>query len=300
MTDAAPARPVIAFIGLGKMGQPMVARLVGAGFTVRATDVAETARNIAAAAGAVAVATAAEAAAGAEIVITMLPDGKIVRRVLLDGGVVDALPKGGLVMDMSSSAAMETRELSADLGKRGIRLLDAPVSGGVRRAADGTLTIMVGGNSADLDEVRPVLAAMGKTITHMGPIGAGHAMKALNNYVSAAGLSAACEALLAGQAYGIDPNVMVDVLNTSTGKNNSTELKLKPFIISGTYASGFSMALMAKDIRTAADLAHALGTPAAGADRQASLWADALDELGTDADHTEIYRYLGKERGSGA
>ncbi len=299
MTDAVAPGAVVGFIGLGKMGLPMVARLTGAGFRVHAADLSAEARAAAAQAGASVFERAAEAALGAAVLITMLPDGKVVRRVLLEGGVADALADGALVIDMSSSAAMETRVLQEALAGRGLRLIDAPVSGGVRRAADGSLTIMVGGDPDALEEAHPVLAAMGKTITHTGPIGSGHAMKALNNYVSAAGLAAACEALIAGQAYGMDPVVMVDVLNASTGRNNSTEVKLKPFIISGSFASGFSLALMAKDIRTAADLAHALGTSAVGADEQTRLWADALDALGEGADHPEIYRYLNGEGAGG-
>lgn len=295
MIEPVASGSVVAFIGLGKMGQPMVSRLVSAGFQVRAADLSEEARQAAASVGASVFASAVEAATGAGVVITMLPDGKVVRRVLLEGGVAAVLARGALVIDMSSSAAMETRLLDQALIARGLRLIDAPVSGGVPRARNGSLSIMVGGSASALEQARPLLAALGSTITHTGPIGSGHAMKALNNYVSAAGLAAACEALIAGQAYGIDPEVIVDVLNASTGRNNSTEVKLKPFVISGSFASGFSLALMAKDIRTAADLAHALGTSALGVDGQVQLWSDALDALGEQADHTEIYRYLEKE-----
>lgn len=284
--------PIVAFIGLGKMGLPMVARLTGAGFRVNASDTSEAARAAGAAAGAKAFDTAAAAARGADVVITMLPDGAIVRKVLLDGGAAKALRPGGLVIDMSSSAPMQTRDLGAELAKLGLRFLDAPVSGGVKRAVDGSLSIMVGGDAAEFEAARPLFAAMGRSITHTGPLGSGHAMKALNNYVSAAGLAAACEALLVGEAFGIDPGVMVDILNTSTGRNNSTELKLKPFVLSGTFASGFSMALMTKDIRTAAELARQLGSTAEGAEQASALWTEALESLGQNADHTEIYRFL--------
>ena len=138
----------------------------------------------------------------------------------------------------------------------------------------------------------PVLRAMGATVIPTGPLGSGHAMKALNNYVSAAGLVAACEALLVGKAFGLTPDTIVDVLNASTGRNNSTDVKLKPFVISGSFAAGFSLALMAKDLRTAADLAAYLGVNAAGVAAGAALWEDALASLGAAADHTEIFRYL--------
>lgn len=292
MTDAATAGPV-AFIGLGMMGGPMAARLATAGFEVRGADPVEKARDALIAAGGKAFASAADAAAGASIVITMLPDGKIVRDVLLgQGRAVQNLAQGALVVDMSSSAPMQTRDLARDLAAEGLKLVDAPVSGGVRRALDGTLTIMAGGDIASIEAARPLFAAMGKSIIVTGPIGSGHAVKALNNYVSAAGLAAACEAALIAERFGVDPEVLVDVLNVSTGKNNSTEVKMKPFVLSGSFASGFAMALMAKDLRTAADLASQLGVGEAGTGAAAQLWTAASERLGKSADHTEIHRFL--------
>jgi len=283
----------VAFIGLGMMGRPMAARLVAAGFEVRGADPVPEARQALGEAGGKAFATAREAAEGAAIVITMLPDGKVVRDSLLgEGGAADVLAPGALVIDMSSSAPLDTRSLAGDLAARGFALIDAPVSGGVRRVHDGTLTIMVGGEAAAIARAQPLLAAMGKAIIPTGPVGSGHAVKALNNYVSAAGLAAACEAALIAERFGVDPAVLVDVLNVSTGKNNSTEVKMKPFILSGSFASGFSMALMAKDLRTAADLARQLGIGEAGTGGVAELWAAASTALGRSADHTEIHRYL--------
>jgi len=292
LTDLSREGPV-AFIGLGMMGRPMAARLAAAGFDVRGADPVPEAREALVDAGGRAFATAQEAAEGASVVITMLPDGKVVRDVLLgSGGAADVLAPGALVVDMSSSAPLDTRSLAADLAALGISMIDAPVSGGVRRVLDGTLTIMVGGEAEPIARAQPLLAAMGKAIIPTGPIGSGHAVKALNNYVSAAGLAAACEAVLIAEKFGVDPAVLVDVLNVSTGKNNSTEVKLKPFILSGTFASGFSMALMAKDLRTAADLARELGVGESGTTSAAELWAAASAALGKSADHTEIHRYL--------
>lgn len=292
MTDLSREGPV-AFIGLGMMGRPMAARLAAAGFDVRGADPVPEAREALVDAGGRAFATAQEAAEGASVVITMLPDGKVVRDVLLgSGGAAHVLAPGALVVDMSSSAPLDTRSLAADLAALGVSMIDAPVSGGVRRVLDGTLTIMVGGEAEPIARAQPLLAAMGKAIIPTGPIGSGHAVKALNNYVSAAGLAAACEAVLIAEKFGVDPAVLVDVLNVSTGKNNSTEVKLKPFILSGTFASGFSMALMAKDLRTAADLARELGVGESGTTSAAELWAAASAALGKSADHTEIHRYL--------
>ncbi|WP_333673516.1 NAD(P)-dependent oxidoreductase, partial [Elioraea tepidiphila] len=252
----------IAFIGLGKMGVPMAARLIGAGFTLRGWDLAPPARVAASAAGIPLGASAAEACRDAAAVITMLPDGKAVQAALEDPAVVAALTAETLVIDMSSSDPLGTRALHAALAARGIALIDAPVSGGVSRAIDGTLAIMAGGEGAAIDRAEALFAAMGKHIFRCGPPGAGHAMKALNNYVSAAGLVAAIEAVAVGARFGLDAATMVDVLNASTGRNNATEVKLKQHILSGGFGSGFSIGLMAKDLATAGALAEAIGVEA--------------------------------------
>lgn len=299
MTDAnGPVRPParVAFLGLGMMGAPMAARLAKAGYELRGFDPVEGARAALGEAGGTACASALEAMEGAAVVITMLPHGKAVNTALLgdDPPVVKRLAPGAFVIDMSSSAPVGTRELAERLEAHGLGLIDAPVSGGVRRAKDGSLAIMAGGAAALIERARPVLEAMGKSIFATGPVGSGHAMKALNNYVSAAGLMAACEALRVGRAFGLDPGMMTDVLNASTGRNNSTEVKLKPFVISETYGSGFSMALMTKDLRTADDLARHLAVPAPLSHAVTALWGRADDALGAGADHTAIDRFLGQ------
>ena len=286
----------IGVVGLGNMGRPMAENLLKGGFALAVADVDP--RRIAGL-GVKALLPASLAALGemSEIVITMLPDGKIVRKALIgdDGsndGVLDGLQPGSLVIDMSSSAPVGTRELGAELAARGIALVDAPVSGGVKRAIDGTLAIMVGGAASDIERARPLLAAMGRDIFPTGPLGSGHAMKALNNYVSAAGLAAAAEAVLVGQRFGLDPTTMVDILNASTGRNNATENKFKQFIVPKRYAAGFTMGLMAKDLRTALETAEATDTPTPLAAACIKLWNDAEAKLGGAADHTEIARYL--------
>ncbi|WP_019014720.1 NAD(P)-dependent oxidoreductase [Elioraea tepidiphila] len=282
----------IAFIGLGKMGVPMAARLIGAGFTLRGWDLAPPARVAASAAGIPLGASAAEACRDAAAVITMLPDGKAVRAALEDPAVVAALTAETLVIDMSSSDPLGTRALHAALAARGIALIDAPVSGGVSRAIDGTLAIMAGGEGAAIDRAEALFAAMGKHIFRCGPPGAGHAMKALNNYVSAAGLVAAIEAVAVGARFGLDAATMVDVLNASTGRNNATEVKLKQHILSGGFGSGFSIGLMAKDLATAGALAEAIGVEAPLAAEMARRWRAAAADLGAAADHTAIARLI--------
>ena len=279
----------IAVIGLGNMGVPMGARLVKAGFAVTGFDLSEAARkNFAAAGGRTANDVAAVAAA--EVVITLLPNGKIVREAV--NALRPHLKPATILVDMSSSDPIGTRVLGEELIAAGYEFIDAPVSGGVKRAADGTLAIMVGGADATIDRIGALLRAMGTSIFRTGALGSGHAMKALNNYVSSAGLIAAVEALRIGRKFGLDPALMTDILNVSSGKNNTTELKLKQFIISETFADGFPLRLMAKDVRTADDMAHALGIATPLADRCAEIWDAAAQTLGEKANHTEVLRYM--------
>lgn len=294
MSEPRPIVPpaAIGFIGLGAMGLPMAARLKAAGFQLRGADLSADARTRFSDIGP-AFAAAREAALGAAALITMLPNGAIVRDALLgDNGAAHALAPATLVIDMSSSAPTDTMALAADLAARGLSLVDAPVSGGVKRAQEGALAIMAGGAAAQVARARALFAAMGKAIFPTGPSGSGHTMKALNNYVSAAGLVAACEALLVARQFGLDADVVVDVLNASTGRNNSTEVKMKPFVISERFNSGFSLALMAKDLRIAANLARHFNLDAREMAFVADLWERAGASLPAGADHTEIYRYI--------
>jgi 3-hydroxyisobutyrate dehydrogenase len=285
----------IAFLGLGKMGRPMAARLAEAGFKLRLFDISQKAVSdfVGAHPSALATASPKAAAQGADALITMLPDGKVVRQALIEGRdpAREGLAAGALVLDMSSSNPVDTQKLARDLAASGVALLDAPVSGGVKRAIDGSLAIMVGGAAADLERARAALGAMGKTITLCGPAGAGHALKALNNFLSASGLVALCEALVVGEAFGLDPGTMVDVFNSSTGKSNATEVKGRQFVVSKSYASGFTTGLMAKDLRTAGDVAAYLKLKMPMLQQAMGYWTAADGRLGPGADHTEIFRY---------
>jgi 3-hydroxyisobutyrate dehydrogenase len=298
MGASAPLRPpaAIGFVGLGNMGAPMARRLALAGYRLFVADKNEAAVRafLAGHSGEIsAPATFAELARSVDAVITVLPDGKIVREVLLgNGGVAESLKAGSIVIDMSSSDPIGTRDLGAQLAERGIHLIDAPVSGGVKRAEDGSLSTMVGGDAEMIARVREPLEAMAKQIFLTGALGSGHAMKALNNLVSAAGLWIAAEALLIGKQFGLAPEVMVDVLNASTGRNNSTENKFKQQILSRGFASGFSLGLMAKDLRTANDLAVGTGSFAPFTQECAKLWNDAAGKLGDSADHTAVVQIL--------
>lgn len=288
----------IAFIGLGTMGLPMASRLVAGGHAVRGFDLRSEPLAAFAAAGGIAAHSVAAAIQDCELVITILPASSDVRRALLDAPL--AWRAGTTVIDMTSGVPAETQAIGAALARHGVTMLDAPVSGGQKGALAGTLTIMVGGDEALSQRVEPLLKLMGQRVFRCGALGAGQAVKALNNFVSAAGLIAAGEALTVGQRFGIDPERLVDILNVSTGRNNSTENKLKPFVLSGTHRDGFALRLMAKDIAIAAGLAAQTGTEGGIAEATLARWRAAAEALAPDANHTEIVRWLGyrSEQGS--
>ena len=276
----------------------MSARLVAAGHTVIGYDVSEAARQRLAEAGGHDGGGLGGVAQGARVVILMLPTSDVVASVLEDVALLDRLEPGAIVVDMSSSEPLRTRELAVTLEKRGIRMLDAPVSGGVAGAEAGKLTIMVGGDASDLVEAAPYLAELGQVV-HVGPIGSGHAVKALNNLLSATHLWATGEAMLIGERFGIDPDVMLSVFNSSSGRSGSTENKWPKFIIPGTFNSGFGLRLMLKDMNIAIQLAQQVGAPDALGLCARDLWDRASQDLPATADHTEIARWLANGVGSG-
>jgi 3-hydroxyisobutyrate dehydrogenase len=192
---------------------------------------------------------------------------------------------------------LRTRLLAERLAKMGVSLVDAPVSGGVAGAVAGTLTVMVGGSDDVVEHVRPVLEHLGNPV-HAGPVGAGHAVKALNNLLSATHLLVTSEAMIVGQRFGLDPNVMLSIFNASSGRSGSTQNKWPNFVLTKTYDSGFGLRLMLKDMRIAVQLSEQTGAPSElGADA-AELWSRAADALPESADHTEIARWL-KDRSGG-
>jgi len=283
----------IGFIGLGRMGQPMARRLRQAGHTlvVHDADPQAVATATAADARVHACATPAQVAQNADLIITILPTSAIVEQVLTGPtGVFSALRADAVIIEMSSGAPAATQALAREARQYGGHLVDAPVSGGVTRAVTGELSIMVGGSDALFARVEPVLRAMGGSLARTGDVGTAHAMKALNNLVSAGGFLIAAEAIMMGKRFGLDAEVMVDILNTSTGMNNSTQKKFKQFVLSGKYDSGFSLDLMIKDLGIALELDanHA----AAFSQSCLAIWQAAGQSLDAGADHTAIARHV--------
>lgn len=288
----------IGFIGLGNMGTPMAARLAEAGHLLTVTDAAPgVADTFAAGHPGAQVADGNASFARVRTLILMLPDSAVVEKVLEGDGLADALPAGCLVIDMSSSEPLRTRALAARLAARGLSLLDAPVSGGVRGALAGTLSVLVGGAPADLERAEPLLRAMAGTIVPVGGTGCGHAAKALNNLVSAATVSITSEVLALGEAFGIAPETMTQVLNSSSGRSNTSENKVARFMTSGTFDSGFSLRLMSKDVDIAVALAGSLRRPAELAAHVADQWRSAARSVPPKTDHTAMYALLGEGTG---
>lgn len=285
----------VGFIGLGMMGAPMVQCLRKAGFELFIDD-ADAARADTLAEQSGSHRLNADNAGSLDALITMLPNSAIVEAVVLgDGnntGWAARLAKGAVVIDMSSSEPERSRALGKTLEAQGLAYLDAPVSGGVKRAKEGTLAILVGGHADVLARCKPLLDAMGTNVLHIGTAGAGHAAKALNNYVSAASVAATVEALQIANRFGIDPQVMTDVLNASTGRSNTSENKAKQFMLSGTFASGFALQLMNKDLKIARALAQAVGHPMTFGATCVEVWDQAAQRSTPATDHTELYRLL--------
>jgi 3-hydroxyisobutyrate dehydrogenase len=280
---------VVGFIGLGAMGTPMVTQLSEKGHRVLVHDVdAGRRRELAQLDGVSAAETLADLA-DLRVVVTMLPDSTVVNEVVAGpDGLLEVLAPRALIVDMSSSDPRRTVELAETATAAGHELVDAPVSGGIAQAKIGQLTIMFGGTTEQLERCRPFLEAMGSSIVPVGSVGAGHAMKALNNVLSAVGLSIACEAVEVGRRFGLDPEVMLHILNRSTGRNHATETKIEQFVLSESYASGFRLRLMLKDLVTAVDLAHEVGASTPITETCLELWRAAAEVLPPDADQTRI------------
>ncbi|NGM86880.1 NAD(P)-dependent oxidoreductase [Parapusillimonas sp. SGNA-6] len=285
----ASATPRIGFVGIGAMGSPMAACLIKAGYPVGVFDASpERCAAFQAQHGLKAAASLSALGQQSDVIITILPNSAIVQDVLFgEQGLASTLRSGAVVIEMTSGIPSQTVAFSERLASQGVVLFDAPVSGGVPRARTGELTIMAGGNQADIDAAMPILNALGKVIP-TGKIGTGHAMKALNNLVSSAGFLIGIEALIIGSRFGIDPETMVDVLNVSTGMNNSTQKKFKQYVLSRKFDSGFAMNLMVKDLTIALGIAHENGVNAPFADLCRNLWAGASAVLGPQADHTAV------------
>jgi 3-hydroxyisobutyrate dehydrogenase len=285
----------IGFVGLGVMGAPMAAHLARAGHRLALFDVAAgVAAGLAQTLpGAITSASPAALAHHSDIVVTMVPNGEVVRDlVAADDGLAQGLRAGSLLIDCSSSEPWLTRASGRLLAERGVAMVDAPVSGAQWGAQAAELVFMVGGEAADVERARPLFEVMGRQVFHLGGLGAGHAMKCLNNLVTAINLLAVSEGLAIGKRQGLDPAVMTDVLNASTGMSWVSQTHIRQRVISRSFDDPFKLALMLKDIGIAMELARTeqLPTPLSALGQQ--LWRAAALAAEPGASVSELVRWV--------
>ena len=289
----------IAFIGTGSMGLPMVKNLMAKGFAVTAYDIVPAALGAAVKVGAARAASVAEAAGAGDLIVTMLPSSSHVEAAFLGpNGVLEGAAPGRLCVDMSTIDPYASRRVAGAALRRGLRFLDAPVSGGVPRATDGTLTIMVGGDAKDLEEARPALAAMGSTIVHVGGVGGGEVAKLYNNLIAGVAMVAVSEAFRIAEGFGVDPKILTDVLSTSSGSTWVTQVNHPvPGVLANTpsnkdYAAGFMTDLMAKDLGLAIAAARELRVPVAVAPAAHQAYRLASSHGYGRKDYSSVYAFL--------
>ncbi|MBP1931063.1 NAD(P)-dependent oxidoreductase [Ammoniphilus resinae] len=285
----------IGFIGLGNMGFPMAKRLLEHGYKIRCYDKNENASSSLQEFGAIA-STLSDIVDQSNTIILMLPHSQIVNEVIKQLTTIYSSYRYRkevlTIIDMSSSFPLDTRNNAEELAVLGIQLLDAPVSGGVKKAINGQLTIMVGGPDTVFTDHYDLLRTMGEKIFYTGSSGSGHLIKALNNYLSAAHMLATCEAVHILSQFGVDPKIGVDVFNHSSGKSISTDYKFPQFILNGQFNSGFSLELHKKDIGIAKELLDHMGDSTPLMKLLYDTYTQAKDDLGGQPDHTEIFRFV--------
>ena len=283
-----------AFLGLGAIGRPMATRIAGAGHELTVWNrTGERAERLAKAIGATHAATPAEAARGADVIITCFSTSADVL-ANLEGptGLVAGLKRGAVLVDCTSGDPGTSRRMSEMLAEHGVSFLDAPVSGGVSGAEKGALTVMVGGDAAVLARVRPVIDAFAGKVVHCGAVGAGDAVKAVNQAFLAIHLLAAGEGLVTLVKQGVDPRVALDVINASSGRSNSSMNLIPERVLTRAFPRTFRLALLAKDINIAAELARQSRVPAPVTQLTADVFRIARGELGEAADHVEIVKLV--------
>ncbi len=284
-------RETVGFVGLGRMGWPMASNLLRAGYELVVRDADRDVELRFADQPGATPGREPSAFATAGVLITMLPDGRAVQDAVLKDGIADALATGAVVVDMSSSSPHDTRELGRELGRRSLALIDAPVSGGVPRATDGTLAIMTGADDESaVDRVLPILGVLGGQVFRTGPLGSGHAMKALNNFCAAASYAALAEALVLGRSFGLTPSTMVEIVNNSTGRSFSSEVVFAKEVVTGRYGTGFALGLLAKDVTIAAGIAEGSNISAPLCELVQRRWEEAAQALGFAADHSMAHK----------
>ena len=290
---AAAAQTRVGFVGLGIMGSRMAANLARAGYELTVFNrTCSTAQAWVAEHGGTLATTPAEVGAGSDVVISMVVDGNQVRSVLLgDDGVAEGAAAGALCVDMSTISPAQTIAIGDELARRGLRMLDAPVTGSSPKAQDGTLTIMAGGEAEDFARAEPLLAIMGELVVHVGPLGQGEMVKLINNAVAAANTATVAEALLVGQAAGVDLDALVEVMAKGSGGSAMLDLKAGP-MRAHDYATLFKLEHMLKDVRLCLEEAQAANVPFGAAARARDVLVAAMARGHADDDFAALVEAL--------
>lgn len=288
----------VAFLGLGAIGRPMAVRVAALHPTTVWNRTAERAAELARQTGARLAETPRDAVSDADVVLTCLPTSAEVE-ALLDGpdGLLAGMRRGALLADCTSGDPASSRRIAARLAAEGIAFVDAPVSGGTNGAEAGTLTVMVGGTAAGYERAKPVLAAFGRTIVHMGPVGAGHAMKAVNNALLAVNILAVAEGITALVKAGVPARVALEVLNVSSGRSFVSEHLVPERVLTGAFPNTFRLALLHKDAGIAVGLMRETGVEGPVLELAHRLYGEARAALGEEADYLEAIRLTERQAG---
>lgn len=284
----------VAFLGLGAIGAPMARHLAKDPFSLRLWNrTAEKAQSLARETGARACESAAAAAAGAQVVVTCLPTSREVEALVTGpGGLLNSLARGATLVDCTSGDSATSRRIADRLAERGVGFMDAPVSGGVGGAVKGKLTIMCGGDPQTLERVRPVLESFGEKIILCGPVGAGDAVKAVNQAMLGIHIWALGEGLVALEKAGVPTASALDVINASSGRSNTSMNLFPERVMTRAFPRTFRLALLDKDVRIAADFAREHGVSTPLIQLAAELLRVARHELGEEADHVEAIQLI--------
>jgi len=292
-------KPKLGLIGLGNIGEPMCRKLIEEDYEVLVYDVnRQTMTGLEDTAAEPAKSPKALASA-ADVVLLSLPNSAVVEEIVLgEDGLLESLSPGKVLVDTSSSKPSSTRMISGRLAEVRVDMLDAPVSGGVMKAREGTLAVMVGGRREVFERCLPILQAFGGQIFFLGDHGTGHLAKVLNNLLSATTLASAAEAVILAERAGLSPDLFVEVINASNGRSYSTEVKFPKYILNRSFEDGFATALMSKDLKIALEAAAEMDVPMLIGSTVAQIWQAAVAQGNGARNHTEIYAFLENMAGS--
>ncbi len=284
----------LGLIGLGIMGKPMARNLLKAGYDLTVYDINKGPVKEVVEAGAREAADVREIGANCDIIMTMLPDSPHVKSVVLgEGGLIETIREGSVFIDMSSINPVASQEISAELEKKGVKMLDAPVSGGEPKAIDGTLAFMVGGSQDVFDKCKPILEAMGSSVVRCGDIGAGNTTKLANQIIVALNIAAVSEAFMLAEKAGVDPQLVFEAIRGGLAGSTVMEAKA-PMIMAGNFKPGFKIDLHIKDLNNALSAGHSVGSPLPlTAQVMEMLQVLRIDGCGQD-DHSAIAKYYEK------